>query len=569
MLALILLMATYFLSATGNDSNNGLTSGAPWLTLSHASAQTYSAGDSLSLKGGDSFTGTLTIGNSGSVGNPITIGSYGTGKATISCGHDRGVYLQNCAYVTVQDLIVTGVGVVSATGAMSDADTSKRYGIDVESTLSVGTLSTIKILRCVVSSCWGGILVHCDAATTPVGFTDVEIGGSTSDPLIVHACANIGIWTYGSLAANSTGSPYFLAKGREHSAIHVHHFQVYDIYGFDSNTIYDGTINFQGSGVVLQNCTGATYGDNLIELGVCHDCGKNSADNASRGGPVNVWTLESDYVTIQDVESYNAKSAGSDGSGFDIDGGAQHTIIQRCYSHHNKRNGFIIGSFSGNSAKPNDATFRFNISEKNPAGALTTFNQFGSNVVIERNTFYEEGLVSSSSLAVIVCPSSNVTWTIRNNILITNDAGNFLNLYVYGSPDTSVATVQGNLYWSTASTPRWRTVNGGGAGTFSTLANFRASVTASPPEMSGVTAVGSLQDPALSSVGNGGTIGSAGGPNTALTAYDPASGGVANSAGISGGTSVNDFHGNAPTTGLAVGAAEYTAVVRRLFYFKR
>lgn len=72
----------YFVSAAGNDANNGTSAGTPFKTLAKANAVSV-AGDIISLNGGDTFA-PLIITKSGTLGNPITYNSYGTGKGIIS-----------------------------------------------------------------------------------------------------------------------------------------------------------------------------------------------------------------------------------------------------------------------------------------------------------------------------------------------------------------------------------------------------------------------------------------------------------------------------------------------------
>jgi hypothetical protein len=77
-------VTTYYLDpAAGSDSNNGTTTGTPWLTATHANAQTLSPGDSLLLNRGTTLNantqGQLLIAGSGSAGNVITVGAYGSG----------------------------------------------------------------------------------------------------------------------------------------------------------------------------------------------------------------------------------------------------------------------------------------------------------------------------------------------------------------------------------------------------------------------------------------------------------------------------------------------------------
>ncbi len=78
--------ATYYVSSIGNDSNSGLTTSQAWKTLAKVNATTFKAGDQVLFQKGDAFYGSITIINSGSAGNPITFGAYGTGANPIISG---------------------------------------------------------------------------------------------------------------------------------------------------------------------------------------------------------------------------------------------------------------------------------------------------------------------------------------------------------------------------------------------------------------------------------------------------------------------------------------------------
>jgi len=69
----------YYISATGSDSNSGLTELLPKQTLTAVNALTLNAGDTVAFKKGDGWYGQLLITRSGSVGNPIVYTTYGTG----------------------------------------------------------------------------------------------------------------------------------------------------------------------------------------------------------------------------------------------------------------------------------------------------------------------------------------------------------------------------------------------------------------------------------------------------------------------------------------------------------
>jgi len=77
-----------FFAASGNDSNP-CTQAAPCQTLAKASAMSYHPGTTININGGDTFLGELHIQRAqvpsgGDPNNPIIIGSYGTGRATIA-----------------------------------------------------------------------------------------------------------------------------------------------------------------------------------------------------------------------------------------------------------------------------------------------------------------------------------------------------------------------------------------------------------------------------------------------------------------------------------------------------
>jgi len=77
---------TFYVSGSGSDANAG-TSSAPWRTVGHVNAASLQPGDTVLFQGGQSFTdSSLMPGSSGSPGNPIRFGSYGSGKASLTNG---------------------------------------------------------------------------------------------------------------------------------------------------------------------------------------------------------------------------------------------------------------------------------------------------------------------------------------------------------------------------------------------------------------------------------------------------------------------------------------------------
>lgn len=77
---------TYYVSSSGSDSNNGITSATPFLSIAKINSLVLVAGDQVLFKKGDTFYGSLVINKSGSLNNPITYGSYGTGNNPVITG---------------------------------------------------------------------------------------------------------------------------------------------------------------------------------------------------------------------------------------------------------------------------------------------------------------------------------------------------------------------------------------------------------------------------------------------------------------------------------------------------
>ena len=79
-------MATYYVKTGGSDAADGLSDGNAWQTVAKVNGETFAAGDSILFNRGDTWRETLTVPSSGSSGNPITFGAYGTGALPIITG---------------------------------------------------------------------------------------------------------------------------------------------------------------------------------------------------------------------------------------------------------------------------------------------------------------------------------------------------------------------------------------------------------------------------------------------------------------------------------------------------
>lgn len=81
--------ATYYVDATnGNDSNDGLSQSNAWKTIAKVNACSFDLGDYILFKRGETWREQLSVPSSGSNGNPITFGAYGSGDKPIITATD-------------------------------------------------------------------------------------------------------------------------------------------------------------------------------------------------------------------------------------------------------------------------------------------------------------------------------------------------------------------------------------------------------------------------------------------------------------------------------------------------
>ena len=159
-----LLANTYYVSTSGSDSNNGLSTTTPWRTIQYAESHATAPGDIIALKKGDVWASTivLAITHGGAAGNPITWdGSlWGSGSnASIKSSGNRGdpnnaivnFITSGCKYVTFKNIVVDAnntltFGIVIGYIGMSNYSQNGEHDITVDgcSILNVGNGSAYR-----------------------------------------------------------------------------------------------------------------------------------------------------------------------------------------------------------------------------------------------------------------------------------------------------------------------------------------------------------------------------------------------------------------------------------------
>ncbi len=472
-LACPLWAADYFVSSTGNDANSGGSPESPWQTLKRINRVTFAAGDRIFLEGGHTFDGGLQFDadDRGSGAAPITVASYGTGRATIRAGAGTGVSLYNTSGFVIRNLnIVGGWSAVSQSGNTDN-------GIDAYNDLNGSVkLTYIRIDNVEISGFRNaGIAIGgYPADGGKSGFRDVRITNS-----LVHDNGDVGIISWGYFKTDATGYA--------NENIHVSYCRTYNNRGVVNRGQHSG------SGIILGDVDGG-----VIERCVSYNNG--DLNNHTSGGPVGIWAWDANNVTIQNNESYANKSATLDGGGFDLDGGVTNSVMQYNYSHDNFGAGFLFAQFPG--ARPfHNNVARYNISQnddRKTGQAGIYFWNAGSGLrdcQVYNNTVF----LSPSSLnpmpRALRLESGLTDIRLYNNIFMTT--GGLPLVDIAGSQTNLV--LRNNNYWSSGDefVVRWDGV------VYNSFADWQA---ATGQERSGGVNVGWNVDPLFRAPGTGTAI---------------------------------------------------------------
>ena len=131
----------YYISSSGDDSYNGTSTSTPWKTIAKINSRTFSPGDFIFLKRGDTWREQLNIPSSGSAGNPLTFGAYGTGAKPVINGADIITGWTNSAAniwwvnspnaVTTRAMVVIGGVIYTEATSLGALTSANKYFIDV------------------------------------------------------------------------------------------------------------------------------------------------------------------------------------------------------------------------------------------------------------------------------------------------------------------------------------------------------------------------------------------------------------------------------------------------------
>ena len=471
---------TYYVSSTGDDSNSGTSIAAAWATISKVNSSTFLPGDTLYFEGGQTFNGNIFLPatDANDPNNIFVISSYGSGRATINAGSSYGFYALNTQGFSISNLIFDGNSVT----------TNNSAGLIIFSNLSGNVkFNNISVSNVEIKNFGAeGVKIYTSVSLT--GFQNLSLSN-----LSVHDVTNNGI----TISGNITQS----LVGWQHKNVTISNCEVYNVPGSPIPAA------LEGNGIVIAGVDGG-----VIQHCVAHDNGQN---NVFCGGPVGIWSLESNNVTIEYCESYrNHSGSGCDGGGFDLDGGVTNSIMQYNYSHENDGAGYLMGQYENARPWANNS-MRYNISQNDGVkneGGIGLFKGPGttmSGANIYNNTVYISPQAANTNASATyftnwVTGINNVAF--YNNIFYTTGGLPFVNI-----PAGYSAFFGGNIYWPSGSA--FSIFYQGN--NYSSLDSWR---TATGNEIVNGSNTGLNSDPLLTNPGSGGTIGF-GNSLTSLNAY--------------------------------------------------
>lgn len=409
---------TYYISHTGNDANDGLSMASSWLTFSNVNNINLEPGDKILLEGGQEFTGSIQLdaSDAGTATNPVTINSFGIGKATINAINAAGIYISNAGCIDISNLVIKGDG-------------SAHDGIDLfinQTTADIDFISidSIEVFGFGKRGCLIG------AYNTDKGINHLTVRHSSFHDNVIAGLETFGEW------------PSF-----SNTDFTISYCKFYNNYG-DLTPTSKAT----GSGLVV---SGVDSG--LVEYCEAYNNGTNN--RSTGGGPVGIWAYDAKNIVFQYCESHHNKAGlTKDGGGFDLDGGSQYCTVQYCYSHDNEGYGFALVEYGS----PNEFTgniIRYNISQndarKNSNGAIALYavdaSHRAKNSEITNNTFYIDAnnLVNGRPSAVNILTQNYSGVNIRNNIFYVTTGVDIMNAETNLSP--TEIYFGANNYYSSAS----------------------------------------------------------------------------------------------------------------------
>lgn len=369
----------YYINNSVSDKNVGNKKN-PFKSIARMNRVRLHPGDTILLRGGQVFKGTLLINKfkSGISGLPVYIFSYGKGIATIDGGNKSALIVNEVKFVQIRDLQLKGSG-------RKDGNNTNGVVINNCSNVSVDNLEITGFQKAGLLINSSSEIVVSKVHSYENGFAGILIEGQkgkkNSKKILIKDC----------IAENNPGDPTLL---NNHSG--------------------NGILAGNSISVIIEYCVATNNGWDMPRIG---------------NGPVGIWCYESDSITIQYCISYRNKTSkgGDDGGGFDLDGGVTNSVIQYCLSYENHGSAFGIFQYAGASPWHNNI-ISHNISENDGKvsaahASAYIWNSSNDQEQFRNLSFFNNILYNTNGAAIHYAhkQSSRKSFNFHNNVFVAKD----------------------------------------------------------------------------------------------------------------------------------------------------
>jgi hypothetical protein len=457
-----------YISTSGSDSNDGLTTGTPWQTLTKVSLQTWTAGSSILLKCGDTFTGQIVGALVGSQASPILVGSYGTCSGSnnpiISAGSGTGgidwiangavratgagIYLVDSEFFTIQNLDIRGDGWTGSWPTITVLNCGA--GIYLGSTQTGGNqLRNSNITNNAVSGFCVGIFVNADASASVVGFNGLNISYNNLHDNLVMQFYSQGYNVYASGPVTQINNVYL---------------------GHNTMTNCPGNPGGPSNGGPHQGCQSVSLSSGTGMISEYNYINEGNYQSAS-GFSASCSMVSSNSRNVEFLRNEITQTNGygnTDNCAFDFDADVQNSEMAYNLSYNNTGPMFQTGLGATNNTIHHNISYNDarGWSASSAMGVFRFFGTSGSNYIYNNTIYLGSGYFASSSPAIANFESSNAgPITFANNIFkVTGSLPIFRTL-------ASVTTLKtfANVYDTSGGSLKFDN-----AGTYTTLSGWQA-----------------------------------------------------------------------------------------------
>jgi hypothetical protein len=423
---------TYYVdAAAGLDTNSGISPSTAWKSVAKVNASTFQPGDQILFATGGIWRETLTAPSSGTAGNPIVFGQYGTGSKPVITGAD----------------IISNFTAISAAYSKGLATQPNNVTYTKNSARTRLTFHHVGSAVGFMEWDWSNGTLYINVGENPANGTMEASQRDTA--IFIYGKSYLVLQSLRAEMGNNYASIFTWNNSQATTGITIQDCEAW--YGAHQG-VFVGNANatYKTTAITVQRCLAAYNGWSGIDIGtgtnqvivrnnVAHH---NTADQtAIYHAGIHVWGNQVDLsnLTITGNESYsnynNSGNLWGLGNGFHIDevapGGT--VLVAYNYAHDNHDNGILVEHSAG-------VQVNYNIFKGNGQYGVLIFrsatgNKVYNNTAVQNNIGI--GIVGNGSTAEMINNQ------VKNNISVGN-TGNQLAAVYGGENDGTMGS--GNVY---------------------------------------------------------------------------------------------------------------------------